>query len=158
MLDDGDKQEATNIQEEEAMSAKMYGELTRLSGEGKALRKEFKQLLKIGKKLRNIIAAKEKENKGRLEQIKRLQQQLTKESVKDIQAMTRRLQEEKRQESGLSKEEALVLKSMLDELKHTYQHGNDIIAADKKLYELIRDLYAKDLEDFQLEVAEIEKG
>ena len=158
MLGDSDREEEKNIKQEESLSTKLYTRLTSLRTETDQLRKEFKHLLKTGKELRSIIRNKEKANRKELEQIGKLQAGLSQASVKNIEQGSGRLKREERQESRLSREEALVLQKMLNELHDTYKHGEGLIASDKELYDMIRELYDEALADYQLEVQDIERS
>lgn len=157
MVGDSDEQEQANLQQEETLSSSMYTKLTALDEEVKILKKEFKHLLKTGKKLKKIIKTKELKNKAEITIMREMKQELSQESVNEIRHNTDRLKRDEQQESKLSKEEAIILQNMLNELHDTYKHGEDIINADKELYVMIKQLYDADLQDYQLEVSDINK-
>lgn len=157
MLGDGDKKEEMNLIQEEKLSESLQKTLNSLNEEVKLLRIEFKHLLKTGKKLRKIIKSKEAKNSEELSRMQHMQQDLSQKSVNQIRNNAEKLKNEEQEESRLSKEEATILQGMLNELHDTYTHGERIVAADKELYLLIKKLYATDLDDYQLEIADSAK-
>jgi hypothetical protein len=156
-MGEGDAQEDVNIREEEKLSDVMTQRLNGLFEEARALKQEYRHLLKTGRKLRKVIAAKEKKNAGEIAQEKFIHSNIGQESVSDVAARAKRIVDAEKQESQLSKEEASFLQDMLNELAATYHHGESIIRADKELYDLIKEVYQKTLEDYQLEVADTNK-
>ncbi|MBD3209117.1 hypothetical protein GF367_01705 [Candidatus Woesearchaeota archaeon] len=156
-IGESDNKELTNIKTEKLLSKNILSKVQTLAHASKELRKEYKTLLKATNKVAKLIKKKEADNADELAKMHELQKP-TPQSTGDLKTIAKRLKTEERAESQTSKEEAFILQDMLNQLYKTYAHGQSILKEGKIIYDLIQTMYTKDLADYQLEYADINKA
>ena len=153
-MSSGDEREENNIKEEQQLSERMLADLKHMMSESRAVAKDYKALLKNNKKLVKIIKAKERDNEDELIRAKAIA--LDDSDVESAIHKVDEMKKEERKEHILSKEEAQLLTKMLHELNDISEHEKNIAKTNDELNKLVKDTYAKDIEDYELEGRDIQ--
>lgn len=152
-----DELELRNLQAEEALSKTIRESFVSLHKAASSLESEFSSLLSLSNKLQKVIYDKESANVEEISVLSKLKSRLSSLSDSSVQKKAKYLKSKEEEESKLSRKEAELLGEILEALRSTYVHCKSIMVSDEKLYVLLKQIYEKDLQDFNLEVADLRK-
>lgn len=155
-IGDSDQQEAQNMKKEEELNKLLLNKVKTQYDVCKKLAKNYKGILKSTKKVSKLIKRKEDMNQEELKaEWGKLQSQT---DTGKIRAMAKRLKADEENESNISKEEAMLIQEMLTNLHQSIQNTQNILKENTEIYNVLNEIYSKDMQDYQLEVASLKKA